>query len=245
MDATSDDSFLTVRLRNALINEYTKSGSSLYSKAGCAFRSNARGHCVHALQAYFSPSCAFTSRAILHSRQTIISNEIRLLESLKVLACQPIPSDLMTKVHNEQNYNIYGRFNTNTLAAHATTAISATSNADPDKITEVLRNSLLAASEDCTIDGLGTAEDTVHSCWLCIRMTYPTAAWVVPRWHQDGHMFPAAVPSRKCLIPDTPSRFSDQGFESWFLAPLSRKRSTDEAGRVSANTACFGRNHAF
>lgn len=53
---------------------------------------------------------------------------------------------------------------------------------------EVLRTleAFMLATQDDSISG--AAEKT--ACWFTIRVTKPTDQFAVPRWHQDGRMFP-------------------------------------------------------
>jgi hypothetical protein len=94
----------------------------------------------------------------------------------------PIPPITSTNKPSELNY--YGPLEPN-LAPQASKFLAAVTNANEHDLTSTISSFLLAAQADCVGDA-----DSKKACWFTIRVTHPSDAVKVPRWHQDGRMYP-------------------------------------------------------
>ncbi|CAH0045955.1 unnamed protein product [Clonostachys solani] len=130
-------------------------------------------------------------------------------EPLRIFSPEPLPPNLITRVDKERSNGYYGAFDANLLATKAAELIAL--------LVEALSRLLTQAEADCVAEAVAGQKNAsaqiAHSCWLCIRMTLPTDAWVVPRWHTDGRMF-------DCACPDSTAPHSKYAFS--ILGPSTR-----------------------
>lgn len=141
---------------------------------------------------------------------------------LAIFPHEPLHPGVVSSINKDLSGGFYGPFNSHLLATQAATFISSNSDANEELLAQVLRRFLALAWEDCTA-GASTSNSMVqeaHSCWLCIRMTLPTDAWAVPRWHTDGRMFDCTCSEPK--IPHSKYAFT-------ILGPSTRVMATNPA----------------
>ena len=144
---------------------------------------------------------------------------------------EPLPPNLLTQINNDLSEGYYGPFDADLLAVRAASFIRSNSrDANEGLLTQVMREFLVLAREDCITAGRvpsitttttttttatgegesntgiyhGKAQHVAHSCWLCIHMTLPTDEWAVPRWHRDGRMFQCTCPEQSKEVPPPP-----------------------------------------
>ncbi|KAH8702891.1 hypothetical protein GQ44DRAFT_732618 [Phaeosphaeriaceae sp. PMI808] len=96
----------------------------------------------------------------------------------------PIPTPPITCTTQESTFDYYGPVDSS-LAPSASKFLATTTNAAESDVLSTLTSFLHATQTDC----IGTPSEK-KSCWLTMRVTKPTAAFHVPRWHQDGRMYP-------------------------------------------------------
>ncbi|KAK1598455.1 uncharacterized protein LY79DRAFT_539216 [Colletotrichum navitas] len=96
----------------------------------------------------------------------------------------------ITSVRREGTYGFYGPASTPRLAVSASDFILKHCTADKDGLVRALSSFLDHAAAHARQHASSTDQDSItHSTWLCVRITAPTDAWSVPRWHRDGRMF--------------------------------------------------------
>ncbi|KAF7545314.1 hypothetical protein G7Z17_g9271 [Cylindrodendrum hubeiense] len=136
---------------------------------------------------------------------------------------EPLHPGVVTCIDKNRDGGFYGPFDAHLLATQAAAFICSNSDANEGLLVQVFHRFLALAWEDYTA-GASTKGDSKaqeeQSCWLCIRMTLPTDAWVVPRWHTDGRMFDCT-----CKEPKMPH--SKYGFS--ILGPSTRVMAPDPA----------------
>ncbi|ORY17906.1 hypothetical protein BCR34DRAFT_376593 [Clohesyomyces aquaticus] len=96
----------------------------------------------------------------------------------------PLPLPPISAVTKTTTYNYYGPISPS-LSTSSSTFLSTCTNTNPQDAARTITAFLLASQKDC----LGTAEQKA-ACWLTVRVSKPSDAFQVPRWHQDGVMFP-------------------------------------------------------
>ncbi|KAI0137457.1 hypothetical protein BJ170DRAFT_711601 [Xylariales sp. AK1849] len=143
-----------------------------------------------------------------------------LTTPLAVLQHAPLATNIITGVDHNLSGGYYGPADVEALATHATAFICSNSNANALDLRQALQNFLALTLEDCAAR-LSFTEETkdqvTHSCWLCIRMTLPTDAWIVPRWHKDGRMFQCSCPEPK--LPHSKYAFTILGPSTRVMTP--------------------------
>lgn len=98
----------------------------------------------------------------------------------------PAPIDLprIESVKQQLSLNYYGSFQSS-IVAEASKFLASVTDAVEAETVSAIESFVLATKNDC-IGG----PDQKNACWLTIRATKPSDAFEVPRWHQDGLMFP-------------------------------------------------------
>ncbi|KAH7240161.1 uncharacterized protein BKA55DRAFT_577118 [Fusarium redolens] len=98
----------------------------------------------------------------------------------------PSPIDIprITCTKQESTLNYYGPVDAS-LAQQASKFLVSNTDGAEQEAEPMIKAFLDATHNDCT----GHAEEK-KSCWLTIRITKPSTAFEIPRWHQDGPMFP-------------------------------------------------------
>lgn len=125
----------------------------------------------------------------------------------------------LTCVNCECAGGYYGPLDVDSLAASSAEFISANSDGDKATLSRIVGDFLTFATRDCT--SAASRGGSTHSCWLSIRMTLPTNAWAIPRWHTDGRMF-------SCTCPDQKQAMHSKYAVS-LIGPATRVMSTSEA----------------
>ncbi|EFQ30877.1 hypothetical protein CGRA01v4_12947 [Colletotrichum graminicola] len=96
----------------------------------------------------------------------------------------------VTSVHREGTYEFYGPASTSGLTVSASDFILKHCAADKDGLVRALSSFLDDAAAHARQQASSTDQErSTHSTWLCVRITAPTDAWAIPRWHRDGRMF--------------------------------------------------------
>lgn len=131
----------------------------------------------------------------------------------------------LTQVKGDCTGSYYGPLDVDSLAASSAEFITANSNGDKATLLRIVGDFLAFAAQDCTSGSSGG--DSTHSCWLTIRMTLPTNAWTIPRWHTDGVMF-------TCTCPDQ-ERVMHSKYAVSLVGPGTRVMSTSEAVSAIVN----------
>ncbi|KAL2017470.1 hypothetical protein VTK56DRAFT_2066 [Thermocarpiscus australiensis] len=101
--------------------------------------------------------------------------------------------------HNYKEFNHYGTFDAAILASRTAEFIAA--NTDGGNDAAQLHATLLAFLTLAEADTLRYVAPPdrprfTRACWLTVRLHRPTDDYVLPRWHQDGRMFPC-----RCAAP--------------------------------------------
>ena len=96
----------------------------------------------------------------------------------------PIAIPRITSVIRNSTFEYYGPVQSS-LASKASEFLTAITDVVESELISTIESFILATKNDC----IGGAEEK-KACWLTIRATKPTDAFEVPRWHQDGRMFP-------------------------------------------------------
>ncbi|KAH7075317.1 hypothetical protein BKA63DRAFT_295331 [Paraphoma chrysanthemicola] len=96
----------------------------------------------------------------------------------------PIVISRLKSSTRESTFNYYGPVQSSLASEGAKYLASVTDAAEPE-IVSTINSFMLATHTDC----IGSADEKA-SCWLTIRVTKPSKEFEIPRWHQDGRMFP-------------------------------------------------------
>ncbi|KAH8669788.1 hypothetical protein BGZ60DRAFT_408218 [Tricladium varicosporioides] len=96
----------------------------------------------------------------------------------------PITIPRVTSVTQTSTFDYYGPVQSS-LASEASKFLATISDAVERDVVSAINSFVFVTQNDC----VGGAEETT-ACWLTIRVTKPTKEFEVPRWHQDGRMFP-------------------------------------------------------
>ncbi|KAK2063339.1 hypothetical protein LY76DRAFT_588535 [Colletotrichum caudatum] len=108
------------------------------------------------------------------------------------------------RVHREGTYGFYGPASSSRLAVSASDFILNHCAADKDGLVRALSSFLDdAAAHARQRASPADQESSTHSTWLCVRITAPTDAWAIPRWHRDGRMFDCA-----CAAPRPHAKYA-------------------------------------
>ncbi|KAF9776142.1 hypothetical protein IL306_005704 [Fusarium sp. DS 682] len=102
---------------------------------------------------------------------------------LAILA-EPIDIPRITCMKRESTLNYYGSVD-DSLATEASKFLARHTDGVEQEIEPAMSAFLRTTQDDC----IGHGEEK-SSCWLTIRVTKPTTAFEIPRWHQDGNMYP-------------------------------------------------------
>jgi hypothetical protein len=97
----------------------------------------------------------------------------------ELIAVPPI-----TSAKQESTFNYYGPVQCS-LVSQASKFLANTTDAAEPGMASTIDSFIRATRDDC----IGEAKEKI-ACWLTIRVTKPTKAFEVPRWHQDGQMYP-------------------------------------------------------
>jgi hypothetical protein len=87
-------------------------------------------------------------------------------------------------VKQELAFNYYGPVQSS-IAAEASKFLTSVTDAVGGEAVSAIESFVLTTQNDCVGDA-----NQKNACWLTIRATKPTDAFDIPRWHQDGRMFP-------------------------------------------------------
>jgi hypothetical protein len=96
----------------------------------------------------------------------------------------PIAIPKITSATRSSTFNYYGPVQSS-LASEASQFLATTTDAGKLEVASTIASFIHATQDDC----IGGANEKT-ACWLTIRVTKPTDEFKVPRWHQDGRMFP-------------------------------------------------------
>ncbi|KAH7397348.1 hypothetical protein BKA66DRAFT_454205 [Pyrenochaeta sp. MPI-SDFR-AT-0127] len=96
----------------------------------------------------------------------------------------PIAIPRITCATRESTLNYYGLVQSS-IASEASKFLASVTDAAEVEVSSAIDAFVLATQDDC----IGAAEEK-KACWLTIRVTKPSTEFEVPRWHQDGRMFP-------------------------------------------------------
>ncbi|KAF2679086.1 hypothetical protein K458DRAFT_422513 [Lentithecium fluviatile CBS 122367] len=101
-------------------------------------------------------------------------------------AILPIPVAIprVTCATRTSTFNYYGPVQS-LLTSEASKFLATITDAVEQEAASTINSFILATHNDC----IGAAEEKT-ACWLTIRVTKPTYEFEIPRWHQDGRMFP-------------------------------------------------------
>ncbi|KAK5047433.1 hypothetical protein LTR84_006529 [Exophiala bonariae] len=87
-------------------------------------------------------------------------------------------------VKQQKALNYYGSVQSS-ITIEASKFLASVTDIVETEAVSTIESFLLATQNDCVGDA-----DQKNACWLTIRATAPSDAFEVPRWHQDGRMFP-------------------------------------------------------
>ncbi|CAJ0552394.1 Ff.00g063730.m01.CDS01 [Fusarium sp. VM40] len=90
----------------------------------------------------------------------------------------------ITSTKRESTLNYYGLANAS-IAAEATNFLARLTDGVEQEMKHTIETFLRITQNDCT----GNAEEK-RACWLTIRLTKRSTEFEIPRWHQDGCMYP-------------------------------------------------------
>lgn len=97
----------------------------------------------------------------------------------------PIALPHIASTSKSSAFNYYGPVDRPSLAAEAAAFLAGVAEVDERNVAAAMEAFLLATREDC----IGDADEKA-ACWLTVRVTTPTEEFQIPRWHQDGMMYP-------------------------------------------------------
>jgi hypothetical protein len=90
----------------------------------------------------------------------------------------------ITSTKRESTFDYYGLADAS-LVTEASNFLARLTDGAEQEMKHVIETFLRITQSDCT----GHAEDK-RACWLTIRLTKRSTAYEIPRWHQDGGMYP-------------------------------------------------------
>jgi len=130
-----------------------------------------------------------------------MSHQVPPLEVFPQLAVFQSP---ITSIRREATYGFYGPFSSSSFTDSASDFILNHCAADKAKLTQALSSFLDDAAVNARqYSSLSDRPNSTHSAWLCIRVTAPSAEWVMPRWHRDGRMFDCS-----CVAPRPHAKYA-------------------------------------
>jgi hypothetical protein len=95
-----------------------------------------------------------------------------------------IPIGQITSVKQKSTFNYFGHVNA-PIALEAARFLATKTDACEEEILVTVQTFVQTTQNDC----IGNAFEK-SACWLTIRVTKPADDFLLPRWHQDGRMFP-------------------------------------------------------
>lgn len=93
----------------------------------------------------------------------------------------------ITSVKQPASFDYYGPFKSSFIAA-ATDFIVTHTDAQSEPVSCCLNSFMESTQSNCVGNESGKA-----ACWLTIRLFQPSDEFKIPRWHQDGRMYPYDV----------------------------------------------------
>ncbi|SPJ87933.1 uncharacterized protein FTOL_12402 [Fusarium torulosum] len=90
----------------------------------------------------------------------------------------------ITSTKQQSTFDYYGLANAS-LATEASNFLARLTDGVEQEMKRIIETFLRITQSDCT----GHAEEK-RACWLTIRLTKRSTAYEIPRWHQDGCMYP-------------------------------------------------------
>jgi hypothetical protein len=96
----------------------------------------------------------------------------------------PIAIPRITSATRKSTLDYYGPVEFS-IASEASKFLATVTDAVELELVSTIESFISATQNDC----IGEAEEK-EACWLTIRVTKPTTEYEIPRWHQDGRMFP-------------------------------------------------------
>lgn len=96
----------------------------------------------------------------------------------------PIVIPRITSTKRESTLDYYGLADAS-IAAEASNFLARLTDGVEEELKRTIETFLRITQNDCT----GHAEEK-RACWLTIRLTQRSTAFEIPRWHQDGCMYP-------------------------------------------------------
>lgn len=95
-----------------------------------------------------------------------------------------IPVPHITSVKRMNTFNYFGPVQTS-IATEASKFLATVTDGVEPEVASAIESFVFPTHNDC----IGEA-DQKNACWFTVRVTQPLDEFEVPRWHQDGRMFP-------------------------------------------------------
>lgn len=105
-------------------------------------------------------------------------------QSPQAVLSDRVPLPRITSVTQDSEFNYYGPVQAS-LADKASRFLAAHTDVMEEEAICAIEKFLQITREDCVGN-----EDQKSAYWMTIRITTPSDAFKIPRWHQDGVMFP-------------------------------------------------------
>jgi hypothetical protein len=96
----------------------------------------------------------------------------------------PIDIPCITSTSQNSTFEYYGPVDAS-IATEASKFLACLSDGKENEIEQAIRVFLFTTQNDCAGNG-----EEKRACWLTIRVTKPSTEFNIPRWHQDGRMYP-------------------------------------------------------
>lgn len=90
----------------------------------------------------------------------------------------------ITAVTQASVFEYYGAVS-RSIVTEGSDFLAAVTEGDEQAMAATIETFLVATYDDCVGE-----EDEKNACWFTVRVTRPSGEFAVPRWHQDGRMFP-------------------------------------------------------